>query len=150
MEFDLNVDAPDLSAFVVPDSGVTLKGTLKVAGKGSAKDGAYDGSFVIEGRGIESMGMTVRSIDAHLDAADNQARLSQLQVVFNEKNVIRGEGTMRVTDPFDYSGSLDVQFADLSIFQPLLEQEALAPALGGALNVIWKGTGDLRRTTTYR
>ena len=143
LEFDLNVDAPDLSAFVVPDSGVTLKGTLKVAGKGSAKDGAYDGSFVIEGRGIETMGMTVRSIDAHLDAADNQARLSQLQVVFNEKNAIRGEGTMRVTEPFDYSGSLDVQFADLSIFQPLLEQEALAPALGGALIIGWKGTGDL-------
>jgi TamB, inner membrane protein subunit of TAM complex len=143
LEFDLNVDAPNLGAFVAPDSGVTLKGTVKVAGKGSAKDGAYDGSFVIEGRGIETMGMTVRSIDAHLDAAQNQARLSQLQVVFNEKNVIRGEGTMRVIDPFDYSGSLDVQFADLSIFQPLLEQEALAPALGGALNIIWKGTGDL-------
>ena len=144
LEFDVNVDAPDLSAFVVPDSGVTLKGTLKVAGKGSAKDGAYDGSFVIEGRGIESMGMTVRSIDARLDAAQNQARLSQLEVVFNEKNVIRGEGTMRVTDPFDYNGSLDIQLADLSIFQPLLEQEALAPALGGALNITWKGTGDLR------
>ena len=144
LEFDVNVDAPDLSAFVVPDSGVTLKGTLKIAGKGSATDGAYDGSFVIEGRGIESMGMTVRSIDARLDAAQNQARLSQLEVVFNEKNVIRGEGTMRVTDPFDYNGSLDVQLADLSIFQPLLEQEALAPALGGALNITWKGTGDLR------
>ena len=37
------------------------------------------------------MEMTVRSIDAHLDAADNQARLSQLEVVFNEKNIIRGE-----------------------------------------------------------
>ena len=48
------------------------------------------------------MEMTVRSIDAHLDAADNQARLSQLEVVFNEKNIIRGEGTMRVADPFDY------------------------------------------------
>jgi autotransporter translocation and assembly factor TamB len=144
LEFDLSVDAPDLSAFVVPDSGATLKGTLKIAGKGSAKDGAYDGSFVIEGRGIETMGMTVHSIDARLDAAENQARLSQLQVVFNEKNVIRGEGAMRLTDPFDYSGALDVQFADLSIFQPLLEQEAMAPALGGALNIVWKGTGDLR------
>ena len=143
LDFDINVEAPDLSAFVVPDSGVTLKGTLKVAGKGSAKDGAYDGSFVIEGRGIETMGMTVRSIDAHLDAAQNQARLSQLEVVFNEKNVIRGEGTMRLADPFDYSGALDVQFADLAIFQPLLEQEALAPALGGALVIGWKGTGDL-------
>ena len=144
LKFDLSVDAPDLSAFVIPDSGATLKGALKIAGKGSVQSGAYDGSFVIEGRGIESMGLTVRSIDARLEAADNQARLSQLEVVFNEKNAIRGEGTVRVTDPFDYSGSLDVQFADLSIFQPLLEQEALAPALGGALIIGWKGTGDLR------
>jgi autotransporter translocation and assembly factor TamB len=144
LEFNLSVDAPDLSAFVAPDTGATLKGRLKIAGKGSAKDGAYDGSFVIEGRGIETMGLTMQSIDAHLDAAENQARLSQLHVVFNEKNVIRGEGAMRLAEPFDYSGSLDIQFADLSIFQPLLEQEAMAPALGGALNVSWKGTGDLR------
>ena len=57
LEFNVNVDAPDLSAFVVPDSGATLKGALKIAGKGSAQSGAYDGSFVIEGRGIESMGL---------------------------------------------------------------------------------------------
>jgi translocation-and-assembly-module (TAM) inner membrane subunit TamB-like protein len=144
LEFDLSVDAPDLSSFVAPETGASLKGTLKVAGKGSAKNGAYDGNFLIEGRGIETMGIAVRSIDARLDAAENQARLSQLQVVFNEKNAIRGEGAMRLSDPFDYSGSLDVQFADLSIFQPLLERGAMAPALGGALNISWKGTGDLR------
>ena len=38
LEFDLNVDAPDLSAFVVPDSGVTL-GTLKVAEKALPRTG---------------------------------------------------------------------------------------------------------------
>ena len=70
LKFDLSVDAPDLSAFVVPDSGATLKGALKIAGKGSVQSGAYDGSFVIEGRGIESMGLTVRSIDARLEAAE--------------------------------------------------------------------------------
>ena len=144
LEFNLSIDAPDLSAFVAPETGATLKGTLKVTGKGSAKDGVYDGNFFIEGRGIQAMGLTVRSIDARLDAAENQARLSQLQVVFNERNVIRGDGAMGLAEPFDYSGSLDVQFADLSIFQPLLEQQAMAPALGGALNIMWKGTGDLR------
>ena len=33
LEFDLNVDAPDLSAFVVPDSGATLKGSAEDCGK---------------------------------------------------------------------------------------------------------------------
>ncbi len=35
LNFDLAVDAPELSAFVVPDSGASLKGTLKIAGKGT-------------------------------------------------------------------------------------------------------------------
>ncbi|HEU4679938.1 MAG TPA: translocation/assembly module TamB domain-containing protein, partial [Terrimicrobiaceae bacterium] len=143
LRFDLAVEAPELSAFVVPESGASLKGTLKIAGQGSAKDGAYQGDFVIEGRGIEFQGVAMRSLDGHLEAADNQARLSRLDIVFDEKNTIQGTANMRLADPFSYDGSLDVQLSDLSKFQPLLEQEAIGPALGGALKVTWKGTGDL-------
>ena len=144
LDFDLSVDAPELSAFVVAESGANLKGTLRIGGKGSAKDGAYNGDFVIEGRGIEIQGVTVRSIDGRLEAAEGQARLSQFDVIFDERNSIRGDANIRLADPFDYSGSLNVRLADLSIFQPLLEQEAIAPALGGSLTIAWKGNGDLR------
>ncbi len=86
----------------------------------------------------------MRSIDGRLEAADDQARLSQFDVVFDDKNAIHGSANMRLADPFDYNGSVDVQLTDLSKFQSLLEQEAIAPALGGALRLTWKGTGDLR------
>ena len=90
LDFEVAVDAPDLQAFVVPDSGATLKGTLKITGKGGSRDRIYNGNFVIEGRGIEVQGVTVRSIYARLEAADNQAKLSQLEVVFDDKNAIHG------------------------------------------------------------
>jgi hypothetical protein len=144
IDLDLNVEAPDLSAFIAPDRGANLKGTLKIAGKGSAQDRAYNGNFTIEGRNIEIQGVTVRNIDGRLEAGDGQARLSQLDVVFNERNAIHGGANMRLAEPFDYDGSLDVHLTDLSIFQSLLEQEAIAPALGGALKLTWKGKGDLR------
>ena len=144
LKFDLSVDAPALY-LCVPDSGATLKGALRFAGKRQRPSPApTTAALSFEGRGIESMGLTVRSIDARLEAADNQARLSQLEVVFNEKNAIHGEGKCARNRSFRLLDRSTCKFRDLSILQPLLEQEALVPALGGALIIGLKGTGDLR------
>ncbi len=130
LDFDLVVDAPDLSAFVAPDSGANLKGALRITGKGSARDRVYSGNFEITGRNVEVQGLPVRTIDGRLEVADNQARLSQLDVVFDDKNSIHGGANVHLAEPFDYGGSLDVQLTDLSLFQPLLDQEAAAPTFG--------------------
>jgi autotransporter translocation and assembly factor TamB len=144
LDFDLIIDAPELSAFVAPDSGANLKGALRITGKGSARDRVYNGNFGITGRNIEVQGLPVRTIDGHLEVAENQARLSQLDVVFDDKNTIHGSANVALAEPFDYGGSLDVQLTDLSLFQPLLEREAVAPTLGGSLRLAWKGKGDFR------
>ncbi|HEY5813341.1 MAG TPA: hypothetical protein VIT23_11910, partial [Terrimicrobiaceae bacterium] len=144
LDFDLAVEAPDLSAFVVPDSGANLKGTLRITGQGTSRDRTYKGDFVITGRDMEVQGLPIRSIDGRLEAAEGQARLQQFDLVFNDKNTLHGSATMHLAEPFDYRGSLDVQLADLSIFQVLLEQEAIAPALGGSLRLTWEGDGDFR------
>ena len=144
LNFDLVIDAPELSAFVAPDSGTNLKGALRITGKGSSRDRVYNGDFEITGRKVEIQGLPIRTIDGRLAVADNQARLSQLDVVFDDKNSIHGGANVHLAEPFDYGGSLDVQLTDLSLFQPLLEQEALAPTLGGSLRLTWKGKGDLR------
>jgi autotransporter translocation and assembly factor TamB len=144
LEFDLAVDAPELSAFVAPESTASLNGALKIVGKGGARNRIYNGNFLITGRNIEAQGLPVRTIDARLDVADNQGRLSQFEVIFDDKNSIRGAGNMQLAEPFDYAGSLDIQLQDLSFFQPLLDYEALPPKLGGSLRVTWQGKGDLR------
>ena len=144
LNFDLAVDAPELSAFVAPESTASLNGALKIMGKGSARDRTYNGDFVITGRNVEVQGLPIRTIDAHLQVADNQAQFSQLEVIFDDKNSIRGGGNMQLAEPFSYGASLDVQLRDLSFFQPLLDYEALPPKLGGSLQLTWQGKGDLR------
>ncbi|MGA9577997.1 MAG: hypothetical protein WBV90_10285, partial [Terrimicrobiaceae bacterium] len=142
--FDLAVDAPELSAFVAPESTASLDGVLKIAGKGSARDRTYNGDFVITGRNVEVQGLPMRTIDAHLQVADNQAQFSQLEVIFDDKNSIRGGGNIQLVEPFDYGASFDVQLKDLSFLQPLLDYEAFPPKLGGSLQLTWRGKGDLR------
>ncbi|MGA7392878.1 MAG: translocation/assembly module TamB domain-containing protein, partial [Terrimicrobiaceae bacterium] len=144
LNFDLAVDAPELSAFVAPESTASLNGVLKIAGKGSARDRTYNGDFVITGRNVEVQGLPMRTIDAHLQVADNQAQFSQLEVIFDDKNSIRGGGNIQLVEPFDYGASFDVQLKDLSFLQPLLDYEAFPPKLGGSLQLTWQGKGDLR------
>ena len=97
----------------------------------------------ITGRNVEVQGLPVRTIDAHLEVADNQARLSQLDVVFDDKNSIHGDANVQLAEPFDYRGSLDVQLKDLSLLQPLLDHEVDPPSLAGALRLTWQGKGHL-------
>ena len=144
LDLDVAIDAPELSAFVAPQSGASLKGALRIAGKGSARNRIFDGSFVIAGSQIEAQGLAVRTIDGRVEVSDNQARLSQLSVVFDDKNSLRGDAEVRLAEPFDYTGSIDVQLKDLSLFQPLLEEQAVPPSLGGSLRLSWQGQGDLR------
>ncbi|HEY5707737.1 MAG TPA: translocation/assembly module TamB domain-containing protein [Terrimicrobiaceae bacterium] len=143
LDFDAVIDAPDLSAFVAPESRANVKGALKVVGKGSARDRIYNGSFLITGRNVEVQEVPMRTLDARLDVVGNQAQLSQFDLVFDDKNSIRGGGNMQLAKPFGYDASLDVQLKDLSHFQPLLAYEALPPRLGGSLRLTWQGKGDL-------
>jgi hypothetical protein len=72
LNFDLAVDAPELSAFVAPESTASLNGALKIMGKGSARDRTYNGDFVITGRNVEVHGLPIRTIDAHLQVAETR------------------------------------------------------------------------------
>ena len=106
LNFDLAVDAPELSAFVAPESTASLNGALKIMVKGSAQDRTYNGDFAIAGRNIEVQGVPIRTIDAHLQVAGNQAQFSQLEVIFDDKNSIRGGGNMQLAEPFSYGALL--------------------------------------------
>ena len=142
LDFDVSVNAPELSAFIAPESGARLGGALTVAGKGSARDRVYQGDFNISGRNVEVQGLPIRTIDARLEVADNRGRLTQLGIVLDDKNSIRGEGTFQLSQPFAYEGSLDVQLTDLSLFQPLLDHQVNPPLVAGSALLKWQGKGD--------
>ncbi len=137
-KLDLAVDAPDLAAFLAPDSGVDLKGKLKITGQAEAESRVLKGNFLIEGREISAQGLPIRTVDANVAVADNQVRITQLQVVLDDKNRLQADGEVLLGEKLKYQGKLEVNLDDLSLFQPLLG----GTTLKGKLVTKWEGRGD--------
>lgn len=144
----LKVDAPELQAFLAPDSATTLRGRFLMVGDVAAQDGVCDADLTLEGREIESVGLTVRTLDGRIVVTKNQARLDPFTIVLNDRNRISAQFDGGLTDPYAYKGSLDVQLQDLAVFQPLLGEGPNAPVLGGALTVSWQGQGEALKQNT--
>lgn len=141
-EVNFTVDAPDLSAFVEPRSGVVLKGTVTVAGQARLSEKKLTGSLAANGAGIDFNGLPVRSLKIRTEVVDNRATIPELEVVLDDANHIRGGGDVQFGEALVYNGQLDVQLKDLAVFRPVLPPDV--PDLGGALTVLWKGSGDSR------
>ncbi len=139
---NFSVEAPDLSAFVGPQSGALLKGTVVLGGQVQLRDKKLTGSLAADGSGIDFNGLPVRSLKVRSEVADNRANVSELEVVLDDANHIRGGGDVQFGEALVYHGQLDVQLKDLAVFRPVLPPDV--PDLGGALTLVWKGQGDSR------
>ena len=135
------LNAPDLQAFLTPGAETAIRGELKIHGNMEAQNGFFGGDFVASGRAIEIDGFEVRSMDAKVSVADNLARITGLEIVMDDRNSLRATGSAELKHPFTYEGSLDVQLADLSRFQPLLVRSGITDAMGGSLIIAWQGRG---------
>ncbi len=134
---DLAVEAPELRAFVAEGAGAELEGSATIKGSAQSTDGAITGDFVIAGREIAANGLTVPTVDGNLSLADGRARLADFALVFDESNSVRASGDVVLAEPYTYSGTLNADLTDLSLFD-VVSPEPLA----GSLKVAWTGNGD--------
>jgi hypothetical protein len=141
-DLSLLVEAPELSAFVAPESGIKLAGLFKLTGQAKMRDKKLSGSLLAEGADIEFNGLPVRTAKVKADIAESRATISELNVVLNDANRLGGGGEVQFGEALVYQGNLDVQMKDLSVLRPILPPDA--PDLGGSLSVIWNGSGDSR------
>ena len=136
-KLDVAVDAPELSAFLAPESGVDFKGKLKVTGQAEAESRRIKGSFFVEGRDISAQGLPVRTVDANIMVSESMMRITQLEAVLDDRNRVSAGGEVQLGEKLAYRGNLNVQLDDLSLFQPLL-----GTVLAGKLSAKWEGWGD--------
>ncbi len=139
---EFSVEAPNLAAFVVPDSVTKLKGRLRITGKARLRNQLINGELALEGHDIEANGIPIQNAEIHATATDNQVSLALLHLALDDKNHIEGSGNVQWGDGLAYQGDLNVHLTDLSIFQSLLGEGPDQPRLGGALTLLWKGEGD--------
>lgn len=139
---EVDVRAPDLSAFVAEDADIDLSGTLGLTGQASSREGQITGAFVLNGSDIQFNELPVRTLEADIAIAEQSVRIPRLEVVLDDNNRITGNVEAEIGEIVNYAGALDVQLDDLSMFQPLLGDGPDAPELGGALSVLWSGRGS--------
>lgn len=132
------VDAPELRAFLAPDSDRSLAGTLRTHGQVTGRAGVFNGEILLEGRALEAAGLTVRTLDGHVMIENNEARLAPLKVVLDDRNHLAVNGEARLAAPWTYRADAEVRLADLSRFQAL----AGATSIAGKLALTWSGSGD--------
>ena len=142
LDVDLVVEAPDLSAFVLPESGIHLTGLLKLSGQAKMRERKLTGSVSAEAADGNFNGLPVRRARVQAEIADNTATISALEVELNDTNRLTGGGEVQFGEALVYQGTLDVQLKDLSLLRPILPPDA--PEVGGALAVQWAGSGDSR------
>lgn len=138
----ITVDAPDLGAFATAGGGVTLKGRLKAHAQARLRDKKLAGALQADGAQMDINGLPIRSLKARADIADSRASISELDVVLDDANAIRGGGEVAFGEALTYAGNLAVRLKNLAIFEPVLPPDV--PPIGGELTVLWNGAGDSR------
>ena len=145
-EVALSIQAPELQAFLAPDSKAQLVGTFTAQGKiEQTGEGKYTGQLTIAGHDIVAQGLPVRSLDGQVDLKGDRADIPRLDVIMDDRNHLHLNGNVTQNIPYDYQGQANVQFQDLAVLQPLLPVAAdgAKAQIGGALTLDWSGRGQL-------
>ncbi len=142
LEVDLAVEAPDLGAFAAPDGDVRLSGLLRLTGQAKVRERNVTGSLQAEAAGVDFNGLPVRRAKLQVDVVENRATVSELDVVFDDSNTLRGGGGVQIGEAMAYGGHLDLQMKNLAVLRPVLPPDV--PEMGGSLTAVWKGSGNVR------
>jgi autotransporter translocation and assembly factor TamB len=139
------INAPDLSALVVPGSATKLAGALTVHGHSESVKGRHNGAFTIAGKAIDYNGLAVRDLGGDVNIINSIAHVPDFSVVFDGKNVASIGGEIALAPSFKYSAWAEAKLGDLSKLETLLgKPENKSQPLGGALALSWRGSGEVR------
>ena len=138
---EFNLDVPHVGAFWAGDALVT--GKLQGNGRVGYQRQLGDGHFEIYGSDIKAQKLTVHELSVQGTTANNVVYLNDLTARLNASDYIRAHGTVNVKEPYQYSGDLAVDVADLGTFEALLATPEKKTDLAGALKIDWHGDGAI-------
>lgn len=128
--------APNLAAFA-PD----LSGAVEAAGTFTQKGERTDGKIKVQGSQIKFRQFTAQQLQASASIAGTDVVVEKLDILLQDQDFIRAEGKLSTRQPIPYSGTLNANVRDLSVFQPILDTMGRKEKLAGSLHVAWKGSG---------
>jgi len=149
LQFTLNV--PELGDYWESEAPGKVTGQLQGSGRVQIRNRVANGSISVTGQQIAAKKLVVRQLDLQTTITNNLLRLTDLTATINDQDYLHAEGEMQLRNPFPYRAKAKAHLADLSAFEPLLNQgrpESPPPAtrtrLAGSLVLDWNGEGDLK------
>ena len=138
---DFSLQAPSIAAFddepnlKGPDGVVQAAGTLR-----NGPDGC-DGSITADVTGLRMQDFSADGAKVDVTIQKSIATINSLTFSLNPTDGFSATGHVGLRAPYAYDGGVQAQIRDLSKFNAFVSN--LKGGLAGALNLDWKGKGDL-------
>ena len=142
-DLQFSLRAPQLSDYWQSEARNKVTGAMQADGNVRLRGGAATGQVDVFGEQIALNKLVVRQLSAQTTIANDTVYLNDLTAALNERDYIKGHGTVQLRKPFRYAGAMTLNLADLSTFQPLLASGGKKTALAGSLVMDWNGQGEI-------
>ena len=139
--FSVSLGAIELGDYWPEDSPNRVTGPLQVSGELTTTNGKADGQLSIYGSNLKFRSVTIPEVSAQVSVARNVVYLNDFTAKLNERDFVAGHGMFSLDRPWNYSGKLSVDVADLARLKPLLVAFGNNNELGGKLVIDWEGNG---------
>ncbi|MGB8343192.1 MAG: translocation/assembly module TamB domain-containing protein [Chthoniobacterales bacterium] len=142
-DLQFSLRAPQLSDYWQSEAPNKATGELQADGSVRLRRGAATGQISVFGEQIAIDKLVVRQLSAQTTIANDTFYLNDLTATLNERDYLKGHGTVQLQKPFRYAGAMTLNLADLSTFEPLLATAGKKTPLAGSLTMDWSGQGEL-------
>ena len=142
-DLQLSLRAPQLSDYWQNEAPNKATGELQADGNVRLRRGAATGQISVFGEQIAIDKLVVRQLSVQTTIANDTVFLNDLTATLNERDYVKGHGTVQLQKPFRYAGAMTLNLADLSTFERFLATAAKKTPLAGSLVMDWSGQGEL-------
>ncbi|MBA2744218.1 MAG: translocation/assembly module TamB domain-containing protein, partial [Chthoniobacterales bacterium] len=140
---DVSLVAPNVGDYWEGDSPDRVTGSLSLWARTDLRQGGGDGWFEVFGSDLRARNMVIQELSASGATAANVVYLNDLTAKLNARDYIRANGSAAINAPYQYSGRLAMDVADLGTFESILRAAGNKSELAGALAVNWEGSGAI-------
>ncbi|MBA2744346.1 MAG: hypothetical protein H0U43_08605, partial [Chthoniobacterales bacterium] len=138
---EFSVVAPQVGDFWIANAPNQVTGSLELNARTDLGPQLGNGYFDLYGANLAAHNLTIPEVSAQGGIAENIVYLNDLTAQLNQHDHIRAHGVTGLDAPHRYSGSLDVNVANLATFEPILNAAGKGTKLGGSLAINWQGSG---------
>ncbi len=140
-EAGFEVKIPSLAAMQAePEGEGVVRGVVSASGRFEKKAGeTIRGESRLEATQLGFREFKAERFEIVVPVEENVAKITTLRLDLPGGDQVNGTGQVELAEPFAYQGEVSGKLSDLSIFSPLLGRP-----LSGAVQLNWKGSGQLR------